>query len=132
MKKFLKKYWLLILIVILAFSLRVYKLGDYPVGITWDEPALGYNAYSILKTGRDEYGKLFPITFKSFGDYKPGLFVYYLIPSIAAFGLKKFDIRFPSALAGVGTIIAIFFLTKMLFSKRKEFTYLPYLSSLLL
>ncbi|MBM3208997.1 4-amino-4-deoxy-L-arabinose transferase, partial [Candidatus Shapirobacteria bacterium] len=61
MKAVFKKYWLLIIIVSLAFILRVYKLGEYPVGITWDEPALGYNAYSILKTGRDEYGKLLPI-----------------------------------------------------------------------
>ena len=101
MKEFLKKYWLLILIVILAFSLRVYKLGDYPVGITWDEPAVGYNAYSVLKTGKDEYGKLLPLTFKSFGDDKPGFFVYYIIPSVAIFGLTKFAIMFPSALAGV-------------------------------
>lgn len=132
MKRLLKKYWLLVLIAILAFILRVYKLGEYPIGLTWDEPALGYNAYSILKTGRDEYGKLLPITFKSFGDYKPGLFIYYIIPSIALFGLTKFAIRFPSALTGVGTVVAIFFLTKMIFDKRKECAFLPYLSALLL
>ncbi|HUV42546.1 MAG TPA: glycosyltransferase family 39 protein [Patescibacteria group bacterium] len=132
MKKFLKKYWPLILIAVLAFSLRVYKLGDYPVGLTWDEPALGYNAYSILETGRDEYGQLLPLTFKSFGDYKPGLFVYYLLPSVAVFGLNTFAIRLPSALAGVGTVIALFFLTKMLLNKRKEFVCLPYLAALLL
>jgi 4-amino-4-deoxy-L-arabinose transferase-like glycosyltransferase len=131
-KKSFGKFWLLILIVILAFALRVYKLGDYPVGLTWDEPALGYNAYSILKTGRDEYGKFFPITFKSFGDYKPGLFVYYLIPSVWIFGLNEFAIRFPSALAGVGTIVAVFFLVKIIFEKRKEVFSLALLSSLLL
>jgi len=132
MKAVFKKYWLLIIIVSLAFILRVYKLGEYPVGITWDEPALGYNAYSILKTGRDEYGKLLPITFKSYGDYKPGLFVYYLVPAIAIFGLNPLAIRLPSALAGVGAVIAIFFLVKTVFSSRKEATILAYLSSLLL
>ena len=132
MKKFLRKYWPLILIAVLAFSLRVYKLGDYPVGITWDEPALGYNAYSILQTGRDEYGQFLPLTFKSFGDYKPGLFIYYLLPSVAIFGLNTFAIRLPSALAGVGTVIALFFLTKMLLANKKEFVCLPYLASLLL
>jgi len=131
-KNFFRKFWPLILIVILAFALRVYKLGDYPVGLTWDEPALGYNAYSILKTGRDEYGKLFPITFKSFGDYKPGLFIYYLIPSVGIFGLNEFAIRFPSALAGVGTVLAVFFLVKIIFEKRKEVFSLAFLSSLLL
>lgn len=128
----IKKHWLLILIVFLAFFLRVYKLADYPTGITWDEPALGYNAYSILETGRDEYGKLFPLTFKSFGDDKPGIFIYYLIPSVTIFDLTKFAIRFPSALAGVGTVIAIFFLTKMFFVKKKEQNFLPYIASFLL
>lgn len=132
MRECLRKYWLLILIAILAFSLRAYKVGEYPVGITWDEPALGYNAYSILKTGRDEYGKFLPLIFKSFGDDKPGFFVYYLLPFVAIFGLNKFAIRLPSALAGVGMTIAIYFLVKSLFPKRKELFFLPYLSSLLL
>ncbi|MBU1127336.1 glycosyltransferase family 39 protein [Patescibacteria group bacterium] len=130
--KLIKKYWLLVLIVFLAFALRVYKLADYPAGITWDEPALGYNAYSILETGRDEYGKFLPLTFKSFGDDKPGIFIYYLVPSIAIFGLTEFAIRFPSALAGVGTVIAIFFLTKMIFAEKKKHRFLPYIASFLL
>jgi 4-amino-4-deoxy-L-arabinose transferase-like glycosyltransferase len=132
MKKILKEYWLLIIIVILAFVLRVYKLDKYPVGLTWDEPALAYNAYSILKTGKDEYGVALPMTFKSFGDYKPGFYIYTAIPSVAIFGLNTFAIRFPSALAGVGSVIGIFFLTKMIFSQRKKFSSVPYISSFLL
>lgn len=132
MKKFFKKYWPLVLIAVLAFVLRVYKIGEYPIGTTWDEPALGYNAYSILKTGRDEYGKFLPITFKSFGDYKPGLFIYYILPSVAFFGLNKFAIRLPSALAGVGTVIAVYFLVKELFKKSPATDYYPLITSLLL
>jgi 4-amino-4-deoxy-L-arabinose transferase-like glycosyltransferase len=131
MKQFVKNYWILIMIVMLAFTLRVYKLDQYPVGLTWDEPALAYNAYSILKTGKDEYGATLPMTFKSFGDYKPGFYIYTAVPSIALFGLNLFGIRFPSALAGVGSVIAIFFLTRMIFSQRKNFTAVPYLTSLL-
>lgn len=101
---------ILLLIIALAFTLRVYKLGSYPIGFLWDEAALGYNAYSILETGKDEYGKTLPLIFKSFGDYKPGLYVYMTIPSVAIFGLNEFAVRLPSALAGVAAVILIYFL----------------------
>lgn len=107
----MKKY-LIILIFILAAFLRIYKLSDYPVGFLWDEAALGYNGYSILKTGKDEYGHFFPLIFKSFGDYKPGLYVYLTIPTIAVFGLNEFSVRLPSALAGLAMVILFYFLIK--------------------
>lgn len=132
MKKILKKYWLLILIASLALALRVYKVGEYPVGLTWDEPALGYNAYSILKTGRDEYGQFLPLTFKSFGDYKPGLFIYLLVPFVALFGLNKFAIRLPSALIGTATVVALFFLVQEIFAPQEKKSKTAYLSALLL
>jgi 4-amino-4-deoxy-L-arabinose transferase-like glycosyltransferase len=131
MKNWISRYWPLLLIITMALVLRVYKVSEYPVGVTWDEPALGYNAYSILKTARDEYGHFLPVTFKSFGDYKPGLFIYFLVPFVAIFGLTKFAIRFPSGLVGVGSVIAIFFLTQEII-KEKKFKHLPYLAALIL
>ena len=95
-----KKYILLIIILVAAV-LRLWKLGSIPPHLTPDEAALGYNAYSILKTGRDEYGELLPIIFKSFGDFKPGLYVYFTAPLIAILGLNEWSVRLPSAIAGV-------------------------------
>jgi 4-amino-4-deoxy-L-arabinose transferase-like glycosyltransferase len=101
---------ILVFIFVLALFLRVYKLDEVPVGFLWDEAALGYNAYSILYTGRDEYGKLFPAVFKSFGDYKPGFYVYLTIPSVAILGLNEFSTRLPSAIFGSLTVLLIYFL----------------------
>ena len=112
----MKKYWLLILALVLGTVLRLYHLGILPNALTWDEAALGYNAYSIIKTGRDEFGKFLPLVFKSFGDYKPGLYVYLAIPSIFIFGLTEFATRLPSALAGILAIYGVFLLTNELFS----------------
>lgn len=110
-------------ILALALFLRLYKLDQYPVGFLWDEAALGYNAYSILKTGRDEFGKFLPIIFKSFGDYKPGLYVYLTIPSILLFGLNEFAVRLPSAIAGTVAVLAVYLLiiesTKLGTDKKK-------------
>lgn len=103
---------ILIIILALGLFLRIYKLGTFPSGFLWDEAALGYNAYSILETGKDEYGNQFPLIFKSFGDYKPGFYVYAAIPSIAIFGLNEFSTRLPSAIAGVIAIYLLYVLVK--------------------
>src|SRR3990167_6493140 len=97
----ISKNRLLILILVFATVLRLWKLGSIPPHLAPDEASLGYNAYSILKTGRDEYGKFLPFVFKSFGDYKPGLYIYTTVLSVAILGLTEFAVRFPSALAGI-------------------------------
>ena len=107
------------IVLLLALCIRIVGLETNPVHLTSDEAALGYNAYSILKTGRDEHGVLLPIIFESFGDWKPGLYIYTAIPSIALFGLNEFAVRLPSALAGVIGIIYIYKVTHILFDNRR-------------
>jgi len=101
----------LLLIMLLGFVLRVSYLDKYPPGISWDEVSHGYNAYSILQTGRDEWGKLLPLSnFRAYGDYPLSLNLYLTIPSIAISGLNEFSIRFPHAFLGTLTIAAAYFL----------------------
>src|SRR3989344_6108180 len=101
----MKKILLYSLIIALASFLRFWNLSNQPPGLTWDEAAIGYNAYSVLKTGKDEFGVRFPLIFKSFGDYKPGLYVYLTVPPVAVFGLSEFAVRFPSALFGTVAVL---------------------------
>lgn len=109
------KTLLLVLIILLAGGLRTYHLGSIPASINADEAAIGYNAYSILKTGKDEYGKPHPLLFQSFDDYKLPLYIYLTVPSVAAFGLNDFSIRLPSAVLGTLTVLATYFLVQVLF-----------------
>lgn len=104
-------------ILVLAFVLRFYKLGQIPLSLDWDENSNAYNAYSILKTGKDEYGTFLPITNRSFEDYKPPAYMYLNIPTVAIFGLTPFAARLPSAIFGFLTVPAIYFLVKKLFEK---------------
>jgi len=62
---------LISLFLIIGIILRFWQLTKYPVSLSMDETAIGYNAYSILKTGKDEWGEFLPLAFKSVGDYKP-------------------------------------------------------------
>lgn len=120
MMKFFKKYTVLIIlsfIVLFAGFLRFYELGNNPPSLDWDEASLGYNAYSILKTGKDEYGNSFPISIRSFDDYKPAAYAYLTIPGVYLFGLNEFSVRFPSALFGTLTVLTTFLLVKELFKR---------------
>lgn len=104
-------------IIIVASVLRLWQLGKVPSSPDWDEAALGYNAYSILQTGRDEYGKFLPIILRSFDDYKPALYVYLVMPSISILGLNVVAVRLPSVVFGILNVLAAFFLVKELFKK---------------
>src|SRR3990167_8496580 len=116
------QYFFLLLIIVGASILRLWQLGNVPISPDWDEVALGYNAYSILQTGKDEYGEFMPIILRSFDDYKPALYAYCIIPFIKLFGLSTFSIRLPSAITGVLMIIGIYYLIGefFLFHKSKN------------
>ena len=106
----------MLVILLISAVLRFYRLGENPPSLDWDEASMGYNAYSLLVTGKDEYGSAWPISIRSFNDYKPPLYTYTLVPSVAVFGLTEFAVRFPSALAGTLTVLIFYFLVAKLFS----------------
>ncbi|OGH08837.1 MAG: hypothetical protein A2152_03400 [Candidatus Levybacteria bacterium RBG_16_35_6] len=117
-KKFI---WItLVLIIIWGGVLRLWQLGQVPPSPDWDEVALGYDGYSIINTGKDEYGKFLPVVLRSFDDYKPALYAYLTIPTILTFGLNVFAVRLPSAIFGILSIIASFFLIRQLFERYKH------------
>lgn len=113
---------LLILIVVLAFFLRFYKLGEVPHGMAWDEAAIAYNGFAIFNTRRDEWLQKLPISFRSFGDYKAPLAIYESGFFTNFFGMNLFAVRLPFALHGTLAVIGIYFLLKEIFykTKRKE------------
>ncbi len=122
MKNLLIRYRNVVLagIMLLGFILRFYQLGSNPPSLNWDEASTGYNAYSILKTGHDEYGNFLPLSIRSFDDYKPPLYTYIDIPFVAVFGLNEFAVRLPSAILGSLTILVMYLLILELFSQKKK------------
>lgn len=116
---FLQKYHFIILIFIFgfAFFILIYDLAGDPPGMYMDEVSSAYNAYSILHTGKDEHGKSFPIFFEAFGEYRQGLYIYSLIPSLLVFGLTDFGTRFTSVLFGMGCIGVLYFIAARLFNR---------------
>lgn len=122
------KIIILFFIVILAFFLRFYRVTEVPPALNWDEASIGYNAYSILKTGRDEWGQFFPVHFKSYGEYKLLVQIYFSIPAISTFGLNELGVRITPVIYGTLTILIMFFLGRLIFQSSLA----GYISALLL
>ena len=114
----MKRSIILLFIILLAGFLRCYRLTQVPPALNSDEVAIGYNAYSILKTGRDEYGIRYPLTFRSFDDYKMPVYIYMVSGAIQLFGYNDFAVRFPSAFFGTITVYLTYLLTKKLLKRR--------------
>jgi hypothetical protein len=107
----------IVLIIGLSFFFRINWLDKAPASVTFDEAALGYNAYSLLETGEDEHGYFLPISLASFNDYKPALYAYLSIPFIKLVGLNQFSTRAVSAIAGTLTLFFTFLIGYYFFSR---------------
>lgn len=118
----------MVLVLIIATWLRFFNLGITPGGLYVDEASIGYNAYSLLKTGRDEYGKSFPALIKSYGDFKAPVYTYLLVPVYKFWGMNMTTTRAVSAVAGVMTVAFLYAFVKLVTNKNR----LAILSSLVL
>jgi len=112
-----KIYYILTIILTVAFLLRFWGLVKHSPPLNRDEAAIGYNAYSLLLTGKDEHGISWPLAFKSIGDYKMPGYIYLTMLSEKIFGLTVFAVRFWSALAGVLAVMGLYLVSIELFKK---------------
>lgn len=110
----------LLIIFLLALFLRVYKLESFPPSLNWDEVSIGYNAFSISQTGKDEYGISYPMLFKSFNDYKLPGYIYIDSIFIGFLGLNEFAVRLPSAIFGAAAVPIFYLLCQKLFVRIKK------------
>lgn len=118
MKRYLEK-WIYI-IFFLALLLRIYKLGDFPIGFHVDEVKVGWNALSIATTLKDDKNEILPIYYNTFGDHRLTGIFYISIPSIILFDNTIFAVRFTSALFGALSVFPVYLITRMLMKNRKK------------
>lgn len=115
-----KTKFISLLIILLAFSIRFFLLGKVPISLYWDEASLGFNAYTISQTLRDEHGEFLPISnFIAFGDFKAPFYIYADTLSVKLLGRTEFAVRLPSAVAGLLMVVLAYLLTFELFKRRK-------------
>lgn len=115
------KIFPLLFILLVAVFFRLYLLDSVPPSPSLDEVSIGYNAYSIIRTGADEYGIKFPMLLRAYDDWRPAMHVYLSIPFVAILGLSTLAVRLPSAILSILTVLATYFLVKELFSINSKY-----------
>lgn len=113
-----KKLLPLLLILLLAAALRVYNLDKVPPALFGDEVDVGYQAFSVLKTGEDLSGQFMPVYMRSIAEYRAPLFLYSAVPFVGVFGLNEWGVRLPAAFWGVLGVWGIYLLAGAMFNRK--------------
>src|SRR3989338_9116690 len=118
-----KSSFLILIIVLIGFFVRFYKITSSPEGLYIDETSIGYNAYSIISTGRDEHGSFMPLFFEAFGEYKLPVYIYSVVLAQLILGPSDLSVRLPSVIFGVLTIPLLFFFVRDLLTDKRYVKY---------
>lgn len=108
----------LFLILALAAFLRLFLLSRVPISLNWDEISMGYTAYSVAQTGKDEWGETLPIFFRSYGEWKSAVYIYLLVPLVKFLGMNAWAVRLPSAFAGIISVYLVYLIGRRLYSEK--------------
>jgi 4-amino-4-deoxy-L-arabinose transferase-like glycosyltransferase len=102
-------------ILLLAAFLRCHRLAEVPAGLFCDEASIGYNAYSLAKTGRDASGQPMPLFVRSFVAFLNPVYVYAAAGFEGLLGLSVGSLRVTSAFFGVIAVLGLYLLATALY-----------------
>jgi 4-amino-4-deoxy-L-arabinose transferase-like glycosyltransferase len=104
-------------LALLVFSLvfRLYQINT--LSLFGDEIDVGYQAFSLLNTGKDYKGNFLPIYIQSLSESRAPLLIYTSIPGIKIFGLNELGVRITPIIFG---ILSIYLLYKLIFLLSKS------------
>ncbi|MDD5111073.1 MAG: glycosyltransferase family 39 protein [Candidatus Altiarchaeota archaeon] len=103
-------------ILLLAGFFRLYKLGEIPPGLFYDEAFFGNLGYCLLTTGKDLNGALLPLVSYSHLAFVLPLQMYPVAGSVFLFGPNEFAVRIIPAAVGILIVLSTFFLARLLFN----------------
>ena len=110
---------ILFLILAIAAFLRLWGISKNPVSLFGDELDVGYQAYSILKTGKDYSGNPWPLHFQSLAEWRTPLYLYSAVPTVAIWGINPLGVRIPAVIFGILGVLALYLLVKEIFKDEK-------------
>ena len=98
---------IVLVLVVLALSVRLYRLQEIPFGLNYDEAANGLDVLNILNGQH-------PIFFERNHGREP-LFIYLQAIVAAVLGTTPFALRLTAALVGAATVPAVYWMVREVF-----------------
>jgi 4-amino-4-deoxy-L-arabinose transferase-like glycosyltransferase len=110
---------ILLLILFAAAVLRFSYFGKAPPGLNQDEAVNAWNAYCLLKTGKDQVGDRWPVFYmRGIGGNWSPLYAYLSMPFQIIGGLSVTTTRLPPVAFGILTIALIYYVGRRLFNEK--------------
>ena len=106
------EFVLVVILVLVGFFLRVWKITEIPPGLWFDEAINGLDALNILSSGET------PIFFQYQIYPREPLYVYLIVPFVWLFGPEPWSIRLASVAAGTITLSIAWLFFREWFDKR--------------
>ena len=98
---------LLLTLAVLALAFYLASIPNNPLGFFIDESSIAYNAYTISRSGSDEYGVQWPLYFRAFDEYKNPTYIYLLAGLFTVLGPSIWLPRLLSAVVGFGAALLL-------------------------
>lgn len=111
------------LILIISTVLRGFFITSVPPELFGDEVDVGYQAFSLLHSGKDLYGQTLPTYLHSLSEWRTPLLIYVTVPSVAALHNTELGVRLPEVIFGaLGPVILFLLICQT--SKSKSIAFL--------
>src|SRR5690349_4553506 len=111
------KKWALVILILAAFIIRFYKVSEVPNGLYYDELDAGYQARSLIQTGKDYRNTFSPFFVNSFLDPRPPFPIYATVLSTLIFITPELQVRMASVIVGTLNVLLVFLLIYQLWKK---------------
>ncbi len=108
----------LILVFLLAASLRIFVAFWHYEDMNVDEVVSAYEAYSLVETGKDRTGASWPLYFYNFGFGENVTYAYLLFGLFKIFGVHAFLTPVPSLVFNVAAVMVFYFFIRRLFTEK--------------
>lgn len=103
---------LVVILVLVGISARIFLFGNVPPGLNQDEASMGYDAFSLLNYGMDRNGFHYPVYLVAWGSGQSVLYAYFTMPFIYLLGLNVVSIRLVNLIFGIVSLIIFYLLVE--------------------
>lgn len=114
--------------LLLILAAHLWQIDEIPAGLYVDESSIGLNAAAILSDGRDEHGRLLPLYFQAFGEYKNPVYVYTTALLFGVLGPSPLALRMSSFLFLAAALLIGMLLVRRMFPRQPEVRFFALLS----
>ncbi|MGN0981350.1 MAG: glycosyltransferase family 39 protein [Candidatus Limivicinus sp.] len=109
---------LLLLAVVLAVAVRIYRFGAVPGGFNQDGAMAAVDAKALADYGTDHYGMRYPVHLTAWGyGQMSALLSYLMVPCIKLFGFTAVSLRLPQLLISLLGLLVLYLFCRDSFGK---------------